>query len=91
MIKAEAQSKVVVKDAAGNTKKITKLEAIVKTVIMKALKGDPKAISIMLAQIREHMPPDIENGSVPNPTVEDLEVLKDHTKMLELLEQAGSK
>jgi len=91
VIKAEAESKVVIKDAAGNTKKITKLEAIVKTVVMKALKGDAKAISIMLAQIKEHMTPDIENDTVPDPTAEDLQVLKDHAKVLELLEQAESK
>tara|TARA_R110000868_G_scaffold222278_1_gene474180 strand:- start:645 stop:1193 length:549 start_codon:yes stop_codon:yes gene_type:complete len=85
VVKEEAKGKVTIKDASGISKKVSKLEAIVRTTTHKALKGDPKAMALILGLFKEHLPKEMEAGETAV-TEEELQILGDHTAMLKLLE-----
>src|SRR5262249_13820708 len=48
---AELKSKITVSDAGGKKKKITKLEALPKSLVTLALQGDKAAMRYVLAQL----------------------------------------
>jgi hypothetical protein len=86
----EAKSKVVVKDVNGASKKLSKLEATFALLTVQALKGNLKAMQMVLAQFKEHLPAETEKSlDISEPTPEDLQALHDHAKLIELLNKAS--
>lgn len=84
-----AKSKVVLKE--GNTAmKLSKLEASVAILAMNALKGDTKAMALLLKLFTEHLPTEADQPKIHSePSPEDLAVLESKAKILELLENAS--
>ena len=63
---------------AGKTRRLTKLEAVIKQLVSKALKGDPRAMAELFRQVNAHLPEEGEGdaGSLPA-TESDIAMLED--------------
>lgn len=73
----ELSEKLTIKEA-GKSRKVTKLEAVTKQLVTKAINGDPRALAELLRQIHAHWPTeqDGQNAELPA-TEEDLAILND--------------
>jgi hypothetical protein len=83
VLEKEATGRVVVKEG-GKTRTLTKLEAVVMSLSNKALHGDVKAITQLIALWKEHLPAE---SAAPQATLtpEDLAILNNHAKLLALI------
>lgn len=89
IVKDEAKGKVIIKDTSGKQKKLSKAEALIRTTMHKALKGDIKATTLMLTLFKEHLPKDvIAESAVATP--DELQILQDHAAILGLLDSLES-
>ena len=79
----EASGKVVVKEG-GQTRTLTKLEALVMSMMAKALQGDVKAAAMLITLFKEHLPAEAAAAEATL-TPEDLEILTNHARFLALL------
>ncbi len=84
IVEEEANGKIVVKENGLSTE-ITKLEAIVKQLGARAIKGNDKATSIILDLVKEYLTDALEKETA-SLTEEELKILDDHEKFLALKE-----
>ncbi|MEE2525844.1 DUF5681 domain-containing protein [Hyphobacterium sp. HN65] len=77
---AELSEKLTIKEA-GKSKKLTKIEAVVKQLVTRAINGDARAMAELMRQIAAHWPEEALGSlhSLP-PTEEDLELLEDFVR-----------
>lgn len=62
----------------GKTKKLTKIEAVIKQLVTKAVKGDARALAELLRQISAHWPKDDQTNQHELPASdEDMAILFD--------------
>ncbi|MEN0653329.1 MULTISPECIES: DUF5681 domain-containing protein [Hyphobacterium] len=74
---AELSERLIVKEG-GKTRRMTKMEAVVKQLVSKALKGDPRTLAELLRQIKMHLPDETGDDAHALPASEsDLALLED--------------
>lgn len=84
IIKEEANKKIEIKEG-GKVKKITKAQALVKSMIANGIKGDNKSASNALSMIGEIDAQTLENKDIQESYgKDDLEVLKSHIDLQKL-------
>lgn len=73
----ELSERLIVKEGC-KTRRLTKMEAVVKQLVSKALKGDPRALAELLRQIKMHLPDETGEDAHALPASEsDLALLED--------------
>lgn len=73
----ELSEKLTIKEA-GKARKVTKLEAVTKQLVTKAINGDPRALAELLRQIQAHWPKEPDGAAAELPaSEEDLAILND--------------
>ena len=62
----------------GKTRRVTKLEAVTKRLISKAMNGDPRAMAELFRQMNAHLSEESEGGAASLPATEsDIAMLED--------------
>jgi hypothetical protein len=88
VVQEEAYSKIVIKEG-GQTRTVSKVEALMKAMMAKGIQGNTQAASIALSLLREYLPHgDPAGGDFKPPTDEELSILINHAKFLEVMEGA---
>ena len=86
VVRNEAYAKITIKEG-GKSRIITKVEALMKSMMAKAIQGNPQAANIALTLLRDHLPhSDPEVGQSQPLTSEELEILSNHAEFLAVLE-----
>ncbi|MEQ9639617.1 MAG: DUF5681 domain-containing protein [Alphaproteobacteria bacterium] len=86
IVQEEANATIEVREG-GRIRKTTKLAALLKTMIAKALQGDTKAAQIVIAVVREYLPQDDPLAVERTPLTDDeREILRNHADFLALLD-----
>jgi hypothetical protein len=89
VVHEEAYSKVTIK-VDGKTSQVTKLEALFKSMMAKAIKGDTKAAGIALALLKEYLShADLALADLKSLTEEEQKVLFNHAEFLAILEDVA--
>ena len=86
VVRDEAYSKIVIKEG-GKTQTISKVEALMKRMMAKGIKGDNKAASIALDLMQKYLP-HVDPGAADKAplTDEELNILSNHADFLEFIE-----
>lgn len=88
VVQEEAYSNIVIKEG-GKTRTVSKVEALMKAMMAKAIQGSTQAASIALSLLREYLPHgDPDGGDFKPPTDEELSILINHAKFLEVMKGA---
>lgn len=88
VVQEEAYSKIVIKEG-GKTRTVSKVEALMKAMMAKGIRGSTQAASIAVSLMREYLPHgDPDGDEFRPPTDEELSILINHAKFLEVMEAA---
>ena len=86
VVRDEAYSKIVIKEG-GKTQTISKVEALMKRMMAKGIKGDNKSAGITLDLMQKYLPHvDPEAADRVPLTDDELKILSNHADFLEFIE-----
>jgi hypothetical protein len=86
-LEQELKAKVTLKEG-GKIKTVSKTEALAKSIVNKAIGGDPRAAQLATTLIKELLPMnDVDGAGVPALSEEDRAVLNNHAAYLKQLER----
>ena len=86
-LEQELKAKVTLKEG-GKIKTVSKTEALIKSIVNKALSGDTRAAQLVTILIKDLLLlNDVDGAGVPALSEEDLAVLNNHTEFLKLRER----
>lgn len=87
VIKEEVYSKVPV-IVGGKKKKLSKVEVAIKRLVEKALKGDLKALAMLLSLMKEHVAPTSSSTALLcPPTADEIAILEDLVAFEKMLKE----
>lgn len=90
VVQEEAYSKIPIKEG-GKSKTVTKVEALMKSMLAKGIKGDTKAANIALNLMKEFLPHGDPEAAARAPlTEEELQILTNHAEFLEVIKEADN-
>ena len=86
VIELEALAPITIQEN-GKKQTITRMQALVKRMMSKGVGGDTKSAQMLLALVQQYIPdPEPDASSSAPPTKEELDVLVNHARFLELIE-----
>ncbi|MCZ6772726.1 MAG: DUF5681 domain-containing protein [Proteobacteria bacterium] len=89
VVEQEAYATIKIKEG-GKTGTVTKVEALMKSMMAKGIKGDTKAASIAWGLLKDFLPhEDPQAAEYSSPTEEELNILYNHADFLEAVEKVS--